>query len=230
MKPSITSLAFLATFASTALGEDPAFTLHLSGELAGKLSPDTQLCFWNTSADTSNRACYSIRDLPLTLPAEQFSGRQWHINFVSASTRSHFSYTLSRDLFDTPRKIDVRLDVPEGHIRPIFGFARDVRYTALVTQRMRYRSLPCWDNESNTLTKPVIPAMTIRKLDDGTVIHDAEMGDGCMAARWFAYIDRVTSLVDGATYRMTVVYDSGGLFPTQTSNFDFTYHRELHGE
>jgi len=35
--------------------------------------------------------------------------------------------------------------------------------------------------------------------------------------------------MEGETYRMSVEYDSGGLFPTMTTEYDFTSQDALHG-
>lgn len=209
--------------------QEPVFRLKVSGTLADKLAPDTQLRFWYPSSDTSNWTECNLGDLPVSLPFEKLHGHAWHLDFVSKDAESFFSVTLSRDLFDTPRLINVKLDAPTPHIRPIFGFARDVRYTAGITQRMRYRELPQWDRQQRSLTRAKQPEMTIESLQDGAVIFDGKMVDGCMASKWFAIIDQEAELVDGVTYRMTVVYDSGGIFPPIKTTRDFTYRVALHG-
>jgi len=228
MKHLPTTIAMLLISATAISAEETDFRLTVSGALASKLAPDTQLRLWTQFSKTS--ATCELAELHIVLPFEQFKGNYWHVLFSSKATGSSFSVTLSDDLFDHPRVIDVKLDAPRPSIRPLFSLlGHDIRYAASITRRMEYRELPYWDGERQTLTGTRPPTMTIVALTDGAVIHDQPMGEGCVGAKWYAFIDRDIELVDGETYRMSVTYDSGGLFPTITTRFDFTYHSALHG-
>ncbi len=209
--------------------QESGFRLKLSGLLANKLPPDTQLDFYTPFSDLPEGLTVGIDELPILLPFAEFEGQHWHVMFSSKAVRYSFSVTLSKDLFDKPRVIDVKLDAPRPHIRPLFDL-RDIRYSAGITQRMEYRDLPFWDNELKTLGQARTPTMKIIALQGGNVIHNQPMGEVCAASRWFAFINPDVELTDGETYRMSVTYDSGGLFPTSATQCDFTYHSALHGD
>lgn len=229
MKQMLILLVVTLASRATAPAQDGNFQLKISGLLAEKIGPETELKFWYPASDTSDWAEFKLSELPLTLPFEQFKGHDWHVNFVGDNHATIFSITLSRDLFDKPRTIDIKLDPPSPQIRPIFGITRDIRYTAAITKRMRYRSLPRWDNERDTFAASMPPAMTISAIGDGSTIYDGKLSDGCMGSRWFAIIDPKTTLRDGESYRMTVEYDSGGLFPAITTTLDFHFDAQRHG-
>ncbi|MEL6108274.1 MAG: hypothetical protein AAFU85_19785, partial [Planctomycetota bacterium] len=184
---------------------------------------------WYPASDTSNWVNLQICDLPVSLPLEQFTGKDWHLDFLSDNRLPLLSVTLSRELFDKPRPINVKLDAPNPHIRPLFSLRRDVRYTAGISQRMRYRNLPRWDQTRKTLAVPVPPSIKIWRLRDGSSVYDGKMTEGCMGLRWFAVIDQSMALHDGDLYRMKVEYDSGGLFPKIVTSRDFRYDRTRHG-
>lgn len=229
MKYLPATIAFLLIFGATLFAQESPFQVKVSGLLASRLAPDTQLHFWSLFSKTSRT--FAIGELPVVLPFDKFNGHQWHIVFSSKSTRSSFSVSLSDELFEEPRVIDVKLDAPCPSIRPIFSLlGRDVRYTASITQRMEYRDLPYWDGKRQCLTQAPTPEMTIVSLQDGKMIHDKKMTESCMASKWYAFIDRDIKLTEGGTYRMSVEYDSGGLFPAVTTRYDFTYHSALHGD
>lgn len=222
------TIALLLASSGALSAQESDFRVKLSGVLASKLSPDAQLFFSSPFSKTS--PTYAIAELPIRLPFEQFHGHHWHVFFDSKKPRSSFSVTLSADLFDKPRVIDIKLDAPRPRIRPIFSLlGRDIKYSASISQRMEYRDLPYWDNKRQSLTRSRPPKMRIVALKNDRVIHDKEMGDSCMASKWFAFIDPDIKLNNGDTYRMSVTYDSGGLFPMVTTQRDFTYHEELHG-
>ncbi|WP_286765252.1 MULTISPECIES: hypothetical protein [Rhodopirellula] len=206
-------------------GDD--YELAIAGQLVDRLPSDTTLVFWHPSSQVAGGSV-SVDTLPAPLPAATYSGHAWHVNFVSKQQGRLFSLTLSRDLFDKPRRITLRLDEPKPHIRPTFSFGKNAKYYAGMTKRMRYRDLPRWDKETDSFATPVAPIMTIIRRDDGKVVHDATMEDGCMASRWWAFIDGDVTLQDQKDYRFAVIYDSGGLFPTFSTTKDFTFHASLH--
>lgn len=223
----IIAVSLVATAKLSAQQTD--FQLSVSGALAGKLPPDTQLKFWFPSNDTANWTEFAISDLPISLPFDQFKGHGWNVTFASERSRSSFSVRLSKDLFDKPRLINIPLDRPHPLLRPVVTYqGPGAKYSAAITKRMHYDDLPQWDNERQSLTKSRPPKITIASIRNGTVVYDGPMVEGCMASRWFAYIEQPARLNDGETYRMTAIYDSGGLFPPITTTHDFTYHAELH--
>lgn len=207
--------------------EETDFTLTVSGELAEKLPEDTRLYFWNPSTKTK-AATLPLGESPLKLPCEHFRGHQWHVVFYRPKGDLMFSVTLSEDLFDEPRAIEVLLNQPEPHIRPMFSFGGEAMYFAGITKRMRYRDLPVWDRVNDTFGKPVPPEMEVTRKSDGKVIHKAAMEDGCMATRWWAVLNRGIQLEHGETYRFSVHYDSRGLFPEKDTVTDFTYNENEH--
>ena len=209
------------------IAQDDDYELRLSGKLVDLLPDDTRLVFWHPSTKITG-AAYSAANLPERLPAAKFSGKTWHVNFISETQGQLFSVTLSQDLFDKPRTITIKLDQPNSHIRPTFFFGKNVAYFAGITKRMRYRDLPYWDDANDSFGTPIAPVMTMTCLKNGETIHDAPMEDGCMASRWWAFIDKDVSLQNGVTYRFAVTYDSGGLFPTFETTTDFTFYSDLH--
>lgn len=231
MKAIHVALGFLALGNAVAHAEPSDFEFTLSGVVADKLDPRTRLIFWNPVVDPKNWAQFSIADLPITLPAEQFGRRRWHVEFMSPGEGGVLSVTLSAALFDRPRKINVKLDAPTPHIRPLFSFGdRDIMYFAGITRRMRYRDPPVWDSRRNKLVRSQPPVMRITRVADGAVLQEAPMESGCTASKWHAFIDDSVEIPNKTDLRFSVTYDSGGLFETITTTYDFTYHKGAHGD
>ncbi len=229
MRSVVLTLIVVVTCSAPCAAQDEGFELCLSGKLAELLPDDTSLVFWHPSTKIDG-ATVAIANFPAHLPANQFTDKAWHVNFVSANQGPLFSMTLSADLFDKPRTIDLKLDRPSPHIIPTFFFGKNAKYFAGITKRMRYRDLPRWDHANDRFGRPATPKMIVTRLADGKLIHNAPMEDGCMASRWWAFLDKNIKLKDGVTYRFAVVYDSGGLFPVFETSKDFTYWSHLHGE
>ena len=222
-------LCLLATFPGILSAQESDFELKVSGVLVNKLAQDTQLHLWNPYVDESDWVTFELAELPRALPFDQFKDRNWYVEFVSKSARSQFSVSLSADLFDEPRIINVKLDVPRPGIRPIGHGGRQVRYSASITRRMEYRDLPQWDARQKSLTQSRPPRFTIKALSDGQVIHDQKMNEEC-GAKWYSMVDHNFKFREGEVYRMSVTYDSGGLFPVTTTTNDFRYQPALHGD
>ena len=92
----------------------------MSGDLAGKLEPDTRVLIWSPVTET-NGAHFSIKDMPVAVPYKQLAaGHNWYASFVSPKQHAIvFSIGLDPALFDRPRRIDLRLDRPTPRIRPV---------------------------------------------------------------------------------------------------------------
>lgn len=221
------AVAYLMTW-NQCHAQDENFEVTVSGQLASLLPDDTRLLFWNPIIEVKGGE-YLLKDAPLSLPFEQFAGHQWHVEFWSDEDGRLFSVTLSPDLFDRPRRINILLNQPIPHIRLILGSSNTVMYFAPITQRMRYRDLPVWDANQGKFATLHAPVMKAVQVQDGIVVHDAEMESGCMAIRWCTYLDHRTVFRSGETDHFSVNYDSGGLFPEMETTFDFKYNPELHG-
>lgn len=215
-----------------AVAEKPVFTFVISGKLVDKLPEDTVLKFWTIRIrDNDTFKAHPVQDLPLKLPANWFSNQDCEVYFRSKRFGDLFSLDLSRDLFDRPRKINIKLDAPHPHIRP--EHHRLIGYFPCVTKRMSYRDLPYWHSGFRRLAAPRPPIMKITRLSDGKIIHNREMGTQCWARVWWAKMSRSVvdpeEFKDGHIYRCTVEYHSGGLFQPIQTTYDFTYDRVLHG-
>ena len=206
------------------------FELKVSGLLVKKLPQDTRLRFWCPVVAPEKWMSCKLSDLPVTLPADTFLNNIWIVEFVDPKQGQLFSMELSRNLFDSPREIDLKLDAPEPHIRLFFGFISDLTYYAGITKRMRYRDPPVWNATAGKFAKPMVPVMKITRVADGAVIYEKPMKAGCMGFKWVAVIrDSLNVRIkDGTKLQFSVVYDSGGLFKTTTTTFDFTYNAERH--
>ena len=167
MKPLIITFVSLLMPIQAVLAQEQPFRFTVSGPLAEKLASDTQIRLWYPSSDTSDWATFELADLPASLPFQRSEGHGWYATFVSPKSGGSFSVTLSRDLFDRPRTVNIVLDAPSPHIRPIFGILGDVRYTAGITKRMGYADMPRWDNKLDELSKPKPPVMQITSRQRG---------------------------------------------------------------
>ena len=118
MPPLQKSFAYLAVVSFICVtptwAQRSDFEFALSGVLAEKLEPGTQLGFWNPSPAVHG-AHFSLDDLPITLPFQQYAGHHWHVSFYEPKGRhTLFSVILSADLFDKPRAINLKFDWRAG--------------------------------------------------------------------------------------------------------------------
>ena len=204
------------------------FEFAVSGVLAEKLEPGTQLGFWNPSPAV-NGAHFSLDDLPITLPFQLYGGHHWHVSFYEPKGRhTLFSVILSADLFDKPRAINLKLDRPRPRIRPTFSHDGDFHFAAGITKRMRYSDLPRWSNEVDRLVPCRPPVMQIQRQADGVTIQESEMETGCWASLWWASIDDSIDLAPQTDLVLVVRYDSGGLFDTIETKLNFRFDKNRH--
>ncbi|MCA9009535.1 MAG: hypothetical protein KDB01_07305 [Planctomycetaceae bacterium] len=228
--PLLLSLSALPP--APAVAEKPVFTFVISGPLVDKLPEDTVLKFWTIKIrDADAFRAHPIQDLPLKLPEGWFLDQNCTVYFESEKFGKLFSVDLSRDLFDSPRKINIKLDKPKPHIRPehhrLFG------YFPCITKRMSYHDLPYWHSGYRRLAAPRPPIMKITRLSDGAVLFNREMEARCWTRVWWAGMSRSVvdfdEFKDGHTYRCSVEYHSGGLYEPIKTTFDFTYRFSIHG-
>ncbi len=203
--------AVLLSSAGQSLADDAHYIVRISGVVAEKLPRDTAMVFWSPRTDIHPSRSFSVRSLPLKLPADQFTGWPWYLDFRDASNDVLFSVRLSRDLFDKPRTINVLLDEPKPRINPKY-FPTSLQYTANITQRMQYRDLPYWDEAAQAFRPAQPPVITLSDLDTGKLLKRIPMEAGCMAEKWWAITDDAVAIPKGARLRFKVEYDSGGLF------------------
>ena len=174
-------------------------------------------------------AAFRIEDLPAKVPVEQLDARIWIASFTSPTQReSVFSLELSPDLFDKPRRINLKLDRPRLRIRPNSLGGLRFWYYGGISRRMRYRTLPYWDEERKKLVRAEPPVLRILRAADGTVLQESEMAEGCMGSKWYGKIDRSVDLGRRADLRLVVRYDSGGLWKPIDTRLDFTYAKGWH--
>ena len=211
-------LIFAAAFAfcvSPLCGQETDFEVVVSGELAAKLEPNTFLSF--STIGTRKEYPYvsvatTIENLPFHLPSNYFQGRTVYARFQSPSLKKCiFSMRLSSDLFDKPRRINLKLDAPKPSLRPT-PLNGDIKYSANITKRMAYELMPYWDSKLQKLTplpKPLVMRLAKPK---GEVIETVQLGERCMGATWFAAFKKDIKLPIGTTLEYSVLYNSGGLF------------------
>ena len=165
----------------------------------------------------------------MTLPFEDYHDHEWHVTFYSRTARNAwFSVTLSKDLFDQPSTIDVKLDRPSPRIEPAFAYHGDLYYAAWISERMRYSDLPYWDEKRGTLAASAPPTVQILRSSDGGKVQESKMQTGCWATKWWAFIDRSADLTEGTELLAVVHYDSGGLFDPIETRCRFTYQKSEH--
>ena len=232
MKKIATTLLLSLVYTGPACAQRSDFEFTLSGALASKLEPGTRVCIWNPVTKTRpNWVNFSIDDLPVTVPYKQLGARHaWIVNFVSPTERrTVFSIVLSPELFDKPRRIDLKLERPSPRIRPSCAGRLNFYYHSGITQRMSYRELPLWDKERQRIVAAKPPVMTIIRVSDGVKGQESEMGEGCMGSKWWTYIDDSVNLGKRTDLQFIVRYDSGGLWEPIETKLDFTYHKARHG-
>lgn len=104
--------------------EESRFEFTVTGDLVGKLEPDTRVVIWSGVIETKpNWARFSVKDMPASVPYKQLAAEHiWIASFISpAQRRTVFSIGLARELFDKPRRIDLKLDRPTPHTTVRFG-------------------------------------------------------------------------------------------------------------
>jgi hypothetical protein len=228
MKPIAAALLILLGINPPALPDDSDFEFTVSGALAAKLEPDTAIQIWSPVTETRpDWALFSVKKLPYKVPFKQLhAGHIWLASFHSLSQREVvFSMGLSPDLFDKPRRIDLKLDPPKPRIRPGYLGRLDFWYYSGITQRMWYESLPFWDAKSQKLVKAKPPVMTILRASDGVILKQSAMEEGCMGSKWYARLDRSLDLGLKTELRLVVRYDSGGLWEPMETKLNFTYDK-----
>jgi hypothetical protein len=228
MKPI--AVALLASFAYVGLahGEDSKFEFTLSGELVGKLEPDTRVLIWSPVAETKpNWARFAVKELPVSLPYKQLAARHmWIASFISPAQRQTvFSIGLAPELFEQPRRIELKLDRPTPRIRPSFVGKLQFEYYSAITQQLWYWDLPSWDKKNKRIVPAEPPLMRIVRISDGKTVQESAMKKGCMGSKWWAAIAPSLDLGDKTELRFTVRYDSGGLWEPIESKLSFRYRR-----
>lgn len=214
----------------SANAQDANFSLHFDGVVARKLTPDTAIRMWSPyyyDGRPSIVKKYTVGDFPQKLDSTTFGKRTWIVEFRN-DQGILFSIELSRDLFDEPRKIRVKLDAPKPLIRPTFGGPGHIRYTGNITQRILYRDLPRIDKKSEKLVLSSSPTLAILDARTGEKMKSSEMYSGCLGFCWWAkFLD--VDPPDKTNLEFVVTYDSGGLFETIVTKCEFTFHENLHG-
>lgn len=220
--------ALLASFACAGLahGQDSKFEFTVSGDLVRKLEPDTRVLIWSPVIETKpNWARFAVKDVPVSVPYNQLAARHvWIASFISpAQRRPVFSIGLAPELFDQPRRIDLKLDRPTPRIRPSFLGRPEFEYYAGITQRMWYWDLPSWDKNNKRIVPAEPPLISIVRKSDGKKVQESAMKEGCMGSKWWATIDSSLDLSDKTELWFTVRYDSGGLWEPMETKLNFTY-------
>ncbi len=225
-------LCMAHSLSTMAAGQQRGFELLFTGVVADKLKPEMQVIMWSPfgPSDASKQNVvkeFLVADFPKRLDWNTFRNRRWVVEFKE-SDRLLFSVELSNDLFDRPRKIQVKLDPPTPHISPRFMGPSDIRYTGNITQRMEYRDFPRIDSVSKKLISPAVPRMKIVVARTGKLLNTQIMETGCMGYSWWAKFPSKHP-PNGTQLRFIVDYDSGGLFPKIESERDFTFFKSMHG-
>ena len=231
MKIILSVLALSFMYMQSAYAQRSDFEFTVSGDLTDKLEPGTHVLIWSPVIETQPRwVTFSISDLPVSVPFKQIkAGHYWIATFTSSTENlTMFSIVLSPELFDKPRKINLKLDRPNPRIRPSDLGGLHFQYYSGITQRMKYRDLPFWDNKLQKIVAAKPPVMTIIRESDGVKVFESKMEDGCMGAKWFTFIDDSVNLGKRANLQVIVHYDSGGLWKPIETKLDFTYDKLRH--
>lgn len=213
---------------SLAHGQDSKFEFTVSGDMVRKLEPDTRVLIWSPVIETKpNWAQFAVKDVPVSVPYKQLAaGHVWIASFISpAQRRTVFSIGLAPELFDQPRRIDLKLDRPTPRIRPSFLGGLQFQYYAGITQRMWYYDLPSWDKDNKKIVAVEAPLMRIVRKSDGKNVQESAMKEGCMGSKWWATIDPSLDLSDKTELQFTVRYDSGGLWEPMETKLNFRYRK-----
>ncbi|MBM4094668.1 MAG: hypothetical protein FJ276_35460 [Planctomycetes bacterium] len=182
MNAIATALVFSKVCAGRAGAQRSDFEFTLSGALAGKLERGTRVSIWSRVIETKPKWVeFSIEDMPVTVPFQQLKAEHvWIVTFRRPTDREAvFSLELSHALFDSPRRIDLKLDRPSPHIRPSSLGRLQFYYHSGITQRMSYRELPCWDMERQRIVAAKPPVMRIVRVSDGAELQQSEMHEAC---------------------------------------------------
>lgn len=206
------------------------FEIVVSGDVVLRLEPNTQIVLWRNGKVRTKPTICAIEDLPLRMPRDEFLGQSCRICFHSpTSNELLFSVQLDSSLFDRPRRVNVKLDAPNPELKPFALGWRNFRYTANITQRMRYYDLPQLDSSTGKLSPlTTTPLFRVQNLTSGQTLHESRMGNGCMGSRWFERLDQEIIPDDKDRLRFSANYDSGGLFKPIETTFDFQYSSALH--
>ncbi|WP_148618696.1 hypothetical protein [Mariniblastus fucicola] len=190
-----------------------------------KLEPNTRISVGTIG--TSREFPYvamsaSVESLPLYLPKKHFQDRYLRVSFYSHTQQTTiFSMEVSRDSMDKVRPIKLKLDKPNPNLRIIAWWKR-VRYKPAVSKRMSYVELPYWNKEIGKLTSA--PQKPMLHVDNGEgKTATIEMGDFCMGDRWHATLPDDFAPTSASTITYTVEYDSGGLFDSVATKFEYDY-------
>lgn len=229
------TLALVASLvcAGFALGQDLKFEFSLSGELVGRLEPDTRVLIWSPVTESKpNWARFAVKDMPASVSYKQLAAQHlWIASFISpAQGRTLFSIGLAPELFDRPRSVVLKLDRPTPRIRPSCVGNLKFEYYSGITRRMWYWDLPSWDKRSKRIVPAEPPVVSIVRKADSKMVQESAMQQGCMGSKWWAAVDTSLALGDKTELQFTVRYDSGGLWEPMETKLDFTYHNERHAQ
>jgi hypothetical protein len=187
---------------------------------------------WSPVIETKPKwASFAIENLPARVPYKQLAaGHNWIVSFWSPTQRqTAFSIGLAPELFDKPRRIDLKLDRPNPCIRPSDVGRLQFEYYSGITQQMWYYDLPLWDRERQRIVAAKPPFMSITRISDSAKLQESAMKVGCMGSKWWAAVDRSFDLGEKTALQLLVRYDSGGLWDPIETKLDFAYDKKLHG-
>jgi len=143
-----------------------------------------------------------------------------------------FSVIVDRELFDEYRVITLKLDPPKPRLKPDWECWATQAWAANITQRMRYRELPYWDQARGCFAPiPKMPEATV-SFEGGSVLEKATLEkQQCLLDNLFAsfFIDDMPEIRSGDELVFSVVYGSGGLFDPIKSQFVLQYDEKKHG-
>lgn len=218
--------------ASATETEEPV-RIKVSGPIAERFPRDVLATVWAAGKDSA--PVRRIGDMPIQMPWQHFvrnDGKKTapvgcFIDFADDKHERIAAVRLSRDLFDTPRTIDVVLKRPETFVAPasifgIFGF----RYHALISRRMQYSDIPRWDAATQKFLKPAKPVLRIYRARTGVLLQQLTMRSMCYGDGWAVHADFPAELPHGAELRVVVLHDTGDLFGQLKAECSFTYKKE----
>ena len=169
-----------------------------------------------------------IEDLPLKLPVKDFKNRYTRIYFYSPTLNKNiFSMEMDGSLLDKPRPIRLLLNCPKASLRTTWDWSR-VRFTARVSNRMRYMDLPYWDKSARKLVPMPRPPMLKYKIGNQPE-REIEMRDFCYGFKWFALLPYDENKPNSdTTIRYRIKYDLGGAFKPIRARFEYDYRADRH--
>ena len=223
----VLTVLFAFTFAHKALAQSESenFELTITGALVEKLEPNTRITV-GTIGTSKEYPCVTmstnVDSLPLYLPKKHFQNRYLRVSFYSHSQKaSIFSMEIDASLMGKVRPIKLPLDQPSPNMRTTVGWDQ-VRYKPSVTKRIAYMDLPCWDGGIGKLVPA--PKKPVLRVDNGEgKTTSIEMRHVCMGDKWHAKLPRDFAPAGDAKISYTVDYDSGGLFDSVSTNFQYDY-------